>query len=259
MKHLRILFLAMFALLAFGAVATATASAEEKEPAGLLPLPGLKLEPVKLLAETQEVHTELKDKTGALLTVLCTKVRAAGTAGPVVSEHITLGELEVEFAGCKKEKVNCSTENPKGEKDGAGIILLAAKDTDIHSISEEEGGKLKPAFLAGLLELEEGGKKLDLTLNCAMVKILVLGAQLLEIKGKNLGTEDAKEVEIITPNGLTPTCDKNDKLCTEELEKWGSKKCPLSGTLGAEPELCVEFLILTPVKVKLTPDVLIDF
>lgn len=60
----------MFALLAFGSVVSATASAEEKEPPGILFLPGATAEAVTIKAEAQEVGTELRDSTTEKLKAL---------------------------------------------------------------------------------------------------------------------------------------------------------------------------------------------
>lgn len=187
----------------------------------------------------------------------CSEVKRQASAGKAGDTHITLGELSADFEGCKAEGVvGCASENTKGEKDAKEVVLLLGTDTDLHLVALLSGTTLVPGELAGFLELE---KKLDLTLNCGGVKILVLGAVFLEIKGKELATKDAEEVEILP---TTLTCDTSDTLCQAELAKWGAtvggKVCPAAMRIG-EIEECATVTTSAPEKVKLTPMVLIDF
>ena len=264
MRRVKLLGLALMAVFAFGVVIAATASAEEKEPAGLLFLP--KEEgPVTLKGEGGEVKLS---SAGLLkVTITCTKVKTEGTSNAGEKLHITLATLTIDYEGCTlNNKINCSSENIKGEKDPAKTILQISVDTDLHFVSLESGGKLVKGVIIGLLELVEGAKKLDLTLNCGGVKVLILGAVFLEAAGGS-ATEEVKEVKIKD----TPLkCDEKDKLCKEELAKWGATAtekvgekdekvlCPLALFVEVEEE-CGKLSIPVAIPTKLSTDVLWDF
>jgi hypothetical protein len=237
------------AVFALGVVAAATALANE--PSGILYLPG-EAGPVVIEggAVAKSVLTVGTDK------VVCEDLVFEGELGNGEGSHSTLGFLEVEYTGCEEpvKKAKCRSENAKGEKDSAGTILLRPAGTDLHTVSLEGAkGELAPGLLVGLLEVE----KLDLTINCGLVKVLVLGAQFLEVKG---ATED-EHVLVVEVVPTTLACDKNDKLCKEELAKWGAvvggKLCALAGRL-AETEFCARFEA-EPVLARFTKEVLLDF
>src|ERR1700704_1320512 len=263
MRRVKLLRLVLMAIFAFGVVIAATASAEEKEPAGLLFLP--KEEgPVTLKAEGGEVGFSSAGLKKVELK--CTKVKASGESNAGEKLHITLGTLTLDFEGCKLGKLACSSENIKGEKDPKETVLMAAVDTDVHFVSLEKEKKLVKGLLIGLLELVEGAKKLDVTLNCGGAKVLLLGAVFLEAAGGS-ATEEVKEVKIKD----TPLkCDEKDLLCKEELAKWGAtatekvgekdKKvlCPLAVFIETEEE-CAKLSIPVAIPLKISKDVLWDF
>jgi Zn finger protein HypA/HybF involved in hydrogenase expression len=246
MKRIRILGLALLALFAFGVVIASTAAAEEKEPAGLLFLP--KEEPPVVL-EGSGGASKLETLPGKTA-INCTANTFKGTAGTKGETHVTLGAVTIDFTGCTGPLgVACSSENAKGEKDPAKTILVVG---DLHFVSlETAAGKLVPGVQIILLEAVK--------LNCAGISVIVEGVAIGEI----IGASASQDVTGITLNfvaipSLLP-CDKNDKLCKEEKEKFA---CPKSGSLcskvgGGESENADQ--IAKEVKVTFKPMVLIDF
>lgn len=173
---------------------------------------------------------------------------------------MTLGSLGITYKGCTSEggAVKCASVNAAGEKDVSGTILLNAKNTDLHLVALLESTTLQPGILVGLLE--EG--TLDLTIVCGLVKIKVLGATELLVKGKNLATEEVEAIEI-QPTTLPCDSATEAKLCETELNKWGvtigGKLCPLGAT-AKEPkdEVCSTYTS-PAVKATLSKKVLLDF
>jgi hypothetical protein len=262
MRHLKRLGLALMAVFAFGVVVAATAWAEEKEPVGILYLSGEE-GPVSFKG-TSIPKTELK-QLGVKNTVSITaeKVSFEGELGKGEGKHATLGSLAVTYTGVKLGKIACSSETQLGTKDAKEVVLLKKENTDIHTVSLETAeGKLVPGLLVGLLEEE----KHDLTLNCGGVKVLVLGATFLEVKGA-VATGDVNEIAVLPILGK---CDKNDELCKQLLEKWGVKAdlkhgevietvlCPL-GSFIEKLEECAELKSTGPVSGIFSHMVEIDF
>src|ERR1700704_6697454 len=156
MRRVKLLRLVLMAIFAFGVVIAATASAEEKEPAGLLFLP--KEEgPVTLKAEGGEVGFSSAGLKKVELK--CTKVKASGESNAGEKLHITLGTLTLDFEGCKLGKLACSSENIKGEKDPKETVLGLPADGDGHAASLLNGTKLVAGIIVGLFELVEGTQK----------------------------------------------------------------------------------------------------
>jgi hypothetical protein len=263
MRSIKLLGLALMAVFAFGVVVAATASAEEKEPAGLLYLSGEE-GPVKVngaVVAAQELKvTGLKNEVA----LVGTEVSFEGELGKGEGTHSTLGTLTVTFKGVKKGKIACSSENAAGTKDAKEVVLLQAANTDVHTVSlENAAGKLLPGLLVGLLE----ESKKDLTINCGGVKVLVLGATFLEVKGAS-ATADVTEITVLPLEGAK--CDKNDSLCTKELTSWaatatkkvGEKdekvQCPLAAFVEVEEE-CATLVSAAAIPVKFSKMVLIDF
>src|ERR1700704_197341 len=125
MRRAKLLGLALIAIVAFGVVIAATASAEEKEPAGLLYLP--KEEgPVLIKGEGKEAFV-LSD---GLLKVLlkCAAMKFEAEVGKGEGAHSALGTLTIEFKGCAlvigEKKLACTSENQLGEKDAKETVLL---------------------------------------------------------------------------------------------------------------------------------------
>jgi hypothetical protein len=266
MRRIKLLGLALMAVFAFGVLAAASALATE--PAGILYLPG------------QEGPVIVKGTGGAaslstigLLrpsTISSTSVKFEAELGAKGDTHSTLGTVSVVFEGAKFGKLGCSSENIKGEKAAKETIVLTKEDTDVHTVSLLNGSTLAAGLLIGLLELVEGAKKLDLTLNCGGTKILVLGATFFEVQ-KASASADVTEVAIASTK---LKCDSADTLCKAELEKWdatalvfneATKKdelvlCPEGlGAFVKEAEECALFVLATPIPATFTKSVLIDF
>jgi hypothetical protein len=263
MRRIKLLGLALMAVFAFGIVVAASASAEEKEPAGILCLGGIVCPTVVFKAAKQATVTKLLIDN--LTQIECKEISSTTTFPEKENlTHLTLGEIEIDYEKCKRGEVGCRSENIAGVKDPAETILQVGIDTDVHTISLLNGAKLLAGLLIGLLELVEGAKKLDLTINCGGVKILVLGAVHLDVL-KAEPTKDVKEVEITT---TALTCDTADTLCKLELDKWAAtafdpltkveQKCDLAAFVKALEE-CAVIDIGTPIKATVKPEVEIDF
>lgn len=272
MTRTKLLGFVLLALFVFGGALTATASAEEKEPAGLLYLPGEE-GPVTIKGTGKEVIL----LTDGLLKVeiKCTEVKFEGEAGKGEGTHSTLGTGALEAKGCKlalgAKKVTCSSENIAGEKDPKEVVLFVKEDTAVHVVSLLNGKVLLAGVLIGLLELVKEVKKLDLTWNCGGVKVLILGAVFFPIL-KASPTAEVEKIEIAQNPEKNLTCDENDKLCKTELEKWAVKAllfnpetkkdetvlCPLGAFIETAEE-CKLIKISVPMAVTISKDVLIDF
>lgn len=264
MRLIKSFNVSLLAVVAFGAMAVATARAEEKEPAGVLFLPG-ESGPVSTSGELTGL---VSFRTLGLKSVVlqCSKLRYTAETSASELSHATLGSAAIDFEGCKLGKISCSSENMAGEKDPKETILLVPEDTDGHAVSLLNGTKLLAGFLAGFLELAKEGKKRDATANCGGVKILKLGAQFFAALGVS-ATEDITKGEII-PTLLT--CDANDELCKKLLASWGTtatfkngekdekRLCPLAIFIEVEEE-CIELSTEKPVPVTSSKMGLIDF
>jgi hypothetical protein len=269
MRHVKLLGIALLAIFALGVVAAASASATE--PSGILYLP--KQEgPVEVTGEgglgTLTTIGLLKVK------IECEKTKFSGEIGKGEGTHSTLGTLTVDYTKCKLGANQCQSENIAGEKDPEGTILQVAEDTDVHLAALlNTSNELEPGILIGLLELVKETKKLDLTLNCAGVKALILGVALLLVKplAGHSFSEDVEEVEIL-PTNLP--CDKEDKLCATEQEKWQATALLFNATTKKDElmvcenglaafiktaEECAKLEYTKEIPLKFSKDVLIDF
>jgi hypothetical protein len=235
MRHIKLLGLALLAVCAFGAALASAASAINP---GVLFLTGETAPTTVTVANTPLVTSLTLLPSGKQFT--CTEFAAAGSIGKASETHSNLGELGVDYKGCRSEQIKCTSQNAAGEKDASGTILLLAKNTDLHLVALETAAKaLVPGILVGFLE--EGGT--DLTIVCGLVKLRVLGAIFFEVQGTNLETEEHNSVKL---EPTSKTCDSADTLCKEELAKWGvsvgGKLCPLGAT-AKEPkdEECFDY------------------
>jgi hypothetical protein len=253
MRQIKLLGLSLLAVFAFGAALASMASAIEP---GVLFL-GTETGPTTVSVANQNVTSIL---TLGTVEFTCKEIEASGTIGEAGQTHSTLGALVIDYKGCTSEKgtIKCATVNAVGEKDVSGTLLLQAKNTDLHLVALLESTTLVPGILVGFLE--EG--TLDLTLVCGLVKLKVLGATELKVKGTNLATEEVKAIEL---EPTTLPCDSvtEAKLCETELNKWGvtigGKLCPLGAT-AKEPkdEVCSTYTS-PAVKATLSKKVSIDF
>jgi hypothetical protein len=265
MRYIKVFGLAITAVFIIGAVASATASATE--PAGFLYLSG---EEGPVIIKGTGAGTQLKT-TGLLKVGLnSTAIKFEAELGKGEGTHSTLGTMTVTIEGLKLGKIACSSENIKGEKAAKETVVLTKEDTDLHAVSLLNGTTLVAGILIGLLELVEGEKKLDLTMNCGGVKVLILGATFLELQ-KASQTADVTEVALASTK---LKCDSADTLCKKELEKWDAaalvfnettKKdelilCPEGiAEFVKEAEECALFTITTPIPSTVSKMVLIDF
>ena len=138
MKQLRLLVFAMLALFAFGAVGAALASAEvelEAKPPALLLLDKENVEELKYTGSEKSLS---KIETVGGKTIECTlvEVKADGfkPLSAIRKADTNLGLADIDFTGCKKEKVSCRSETAKAEKDPVETILVKA---DIHIATEK--------------------------------------------------------------------------------------------------------------------------
>jgi hypothetical protein len=213
MKLTGLLGLIIITTLAFANSAAVTASATE--PSGILYLPG----------EEGPVTAKGTGKGGTISTAGLLKTSISATSVKVEAEigkgegtHSTLGNASVTLEGVRLGKISCSSENIKGEKAAKETVVAVKEDGDGHAASLLNGAQLVAGIVVGLLELVEGAKKLDLTVNCGGVKILALGALFFAVQ-KASATSDVTEVGI-APTSLT--CDSADQLCKTEFAKWGA-------------------------------------
>jgi hypothetical protein len=261
--------LALVAVFVFGLVLAAAAGATE--PSGILYLP----------KQEGPVIVSGEGGPGTLTTIgllkvslKCEKIKFEGEHGKGEGTHSTLGTLTADYTGCALGANKCESENIAGEKDPEGTVLQVAEDTDGHSAALlNTSNELEAGILVGLLELVKETKKLDLTMNCSGVKALILGVLLFLAKplAGHSFSEDVEEVEIL-PTGLP--CDKEDKLCKTEQEKWQAtallfnpttKKDELMvcenglGVFIKTAEECANLTLEKEIKLKFSKDVLIDF
>jgi hypothetical protein len=261
MRRIKLLRLALLSVVALAVVTAAAASAE------IRPLSG------------EEAPFIVKGTGGAvtLSTFGLLKTAITSTATKVEVElgigggtQASLGKVAATFEGVKLGKISCSSENIKGEKAPKEIVVLNKEVTDVHTVGLLNGTTLVAGLLIGLLELVENEKKLDLTLNCGGVKVLILGATFLEVQ-KASSTADITEI------GLASTalkCDSSDELCKTVLAKWdatalffneATKKdelrlCPEGlGAFVKEAEECASFALATPIPATINKMVLIVF
>jgi len=211
--------MAVAAVFTLGAIVSAPASALE---AGLLPLPGTTFEGIGLEGN-EAVATTLKTPGGE---IACTTILASASLGMGVGEktHIKLGIISVDFTGCKKGKINCSSENIEGGKDPKETILLNPAYTTMQFVNLLNAAKeLEPGVAIALLELELAGKKLPLVINCGAIKVMIKGSELGLILASL--TVDVTSITLdFTPAG--ETCDTGETTC----EKYAAE--PLLGNFA---------------------------
>lgn len=165
MQRFRLLGIALMAIFAIGAIASATAAAENPE---ILPIPTVKT-PLKFTSEGLDVSYVLETTAGGK--IKCDKVKNKG-------EFTTqdAGTATIDFEKCETLGLPCRTEG-----DAEGIILVSA---DIQFVDLKKAGlALKESLGVELLPLEGGVNKL-------IIKCGKLGEVVIEIRGSVLGKED---------------------------------------------------------------------
>jgi hypothetical protein len=201
MRYLRMLGLMLLAALTLGAFAAATASAEEP---GILPVLGAKSEKVELKAAEGKTP-KLATPAG---TITCTKL--APTTANAEGAHINLyKDVTLDFESCVEtkgeSKLECRSENSKGEKDALGTILVLA---DFHLVDLLNKTALEPGIEVILLNASLEGA--ELKIKCGIGNVLVKGVVKGLIKVATL-TADVKAATLEFPTSLP--CDTNDTLC----------------------------------------------
>ncbi len=253
MQRTRMLMLALLALLAFGAFASAVASAEDGQPAILI-----------LEGNVSELEF-LGEGTGSTLSVLNSANLIAATAIHVhLKGCLSLGgssldanlchEGTLEYTGWKIGANKCHSENAKGEKDPAEVVLAIF---DAHLAAELSTEKvLEPLLVMKLLGVDGN----DLKINCTLIVTVLgrLGCLLLP----GLSPEEVTKVEILCktdlttekPNGdqLTGECTQTETLCKE------LKEDPFAVTFGKKGEVEAMAAMLVHVKGEFNKMVLID-
>jgi hypothetical protein len=201
MRRLRVLGSTTIAILAVAGLFAATASALE---VGLLALAPLK---AGLPFKSTSGAGTFSLPSGAKFE--CQKDKDDGTLGEPGQGDLSLGIILIDFEGCKESKgktsVNCSTENAKGEKDAAGIILVIG---DFHAIDVLKEGKLEAGAAIILTE--------TLLINCSIMKA--------EMKGDVLGlllAPSSSDVTMFVLDYLAGSeeCDPEDKTCSKYKEE----------------------------------------
>jgi hypothetical protein len=173
MQRFRLLGIALLAIFAISAIASATAAAENPE---ILPVPTAKL-PLKFTSEGLDTKYVLE--TTKKLQILCKTVT---NKGEFTSQDS--GTVKIDFEGCESKEVKC-----KAEGDMNGIILVFA---DINLVDLKKAGlALKESLGIELLPLEKGENKLIIT--CGILKT--------EVRGSALGREDKIKELVKTKTG----------------------------------------------------------
>jgi hypothetical protein len=230
MRHLRLLIVAMFAILAFGAVATAVASAEETEE---------KNNPRLLVLEKKV--TELKFSGTASETSTLSVLKNAerltdnGKAAAKLEGCLEISGLPLDttlchtglltFEGVKTAAgVSCRSETLAGVKDALGVVLARI---DGHIADEKSTENvLEPLLIAEALGVDGTEKVAPVEIKCGTaLNIRVLGKIPCLILP---GLKETSSLEILcktaleggVPNGdqTTGKCELTATLC-KELEE----------------------------------------
>ena len=242
MKRIRLMMLAIFALLALGAVSSTAAMAESDGPPAILVLEGTV---TGLEFKGPDEGENGKAKT-ALSTLNKKSIEGEGI-GATLSECVTLEGKEkdsnlchkgsIDFLKTKQGAVNCASESEKEgkiTKDPAETILVLV---DAHLADEKStGGVLQPLLILEVLGIN---KEAELKINCGGVKELVKGRiGCLVLPGlKEIVAGEKIEVLCKTKESgdqETGTCEETKVLCDELAKK------PLEGNLGAGFEMAAQ-------------------
>jgi hypothetical protein len=199
MRRLRILGLMLMAVFALGAVAAASASALEKEEAGLLTLTAL-TEP--LVFENSEGGAGVLNVGAEGKAINCTGIKVLGSLGAASQTHVTLGTADLHFTGCKRKELTCKSSTDEKE------IILASVDVHLINVLSAEK-KLQPGVAFTPKE------NIVITCGTAIVEVkqtlkcLIVKASLTE-EVKHFGVDCKPAGEICDPN-LEPSA----KECKE--------------------------------------------
>ncbi len=168
MSKAKLLLFAMFALLAFGAVSAAVASAEDANSPMLLVSTGK----VSELAGTAKGTTSMlaalagKSLSGTGIEGKVKNCKPSATAG---EKDTNLCEALLSFTGVKQGTVACRSESTAGKDPVETVLVL----TDLHLASEKNAaGELQPLLLFKVLGV---AAEEELTIVCGTVKDKVKG------------------------------------------------------------------------------------
>ncbi len=207
MRQLRILGLTLIAVFSLAGLAAATASATEP---GVLTLEAIPLAaPITVTGLGTTVSVFTVPKVGE---IKCEEVHIEkGELGEKGQTHINLGKATLNFLKCEQEKAkvktSCHSETAKGEKDLAGLILVAV---DIHLVDLLVETKLEPGI--AVILLEPAGTPFG------TIKI-VCGVGIVEVRGVVNGLVLVSSLtEDITTGSFhflpgADKCDESDALC----------------------------------------------
>ncbi len=164
MKKAKLLTFAVLALLAFGALSAAVASAEDPNSPELLILEG---------SSVRELKGTFKGGAGSLSTLAGkegtgteSSATLSGCKEGASAKDTNLCEATLTLKGVKQGKVACRSESATGTKDAIETILVVG---DIHGAAEKtSNGELEGLLLFKVLG-QAGGEE-ELTVNCGGVK-----------------------------------------------------------------------------------------
>jgi len=249
MKQLRLIMLAMFALLALGAVGSTVAMAEDGPPA-------------ILVLEGKVTDLEFKGSNAAateLSTLNNKKIEGVGLeaslkgclplGGTNEKDTNLCHEGLLKFEKTKQGAVACRSETAAGVKDAIETILVLV---DAHLADEKTSTSvLEPLIIFEVLGV---AKEAELTINCGGVKEKVKGriGCLLTPGLTEIAAGAAITVSCKTKSAgdqETGTCEETKVLCEELAAK------PLEGNLGAGFEMASQS---TTIEVKANKNIFID-
>jgi hypothetical protein len=231
MRRLELFLLAMLSILAFGAVATTVASAEDGPEPALLTSEG----------KVTALQGEFKGGASTISTLGGKVTEATGVTMTIAGcEELEKKEKDTnlchstraDFTGwtAEEKKVNCRSENAKGEKDPIGTVLTLL---DTHLAAGVKGTELTPLVIFEVLGI---GKEAELTIVCGVLKDKVKGriACLLAPGLTQVAAKGKFEVLCKAKSNGDPEeeeCTQLPTTCKELKEK------PLEANLGAGFEM----------------------
>ena len=217
MKHFRLMMLAMFALLAIGAVSSTAAMAESDGPPAILVLEGkvtaLKFEGNEATQKTV-LSTKAKEISGEGLSATlsgCTELEKKEKD----TNSCSTGLLT--FTKTKQATTACRSENEAGTKDAVETILV--KVSTKLGAEKSTAGVLQPLIVLSVFGVDGG----VLTINCGAVKEKVKGQIGCLLLPGLTEIELTVKIEVLCKTkekGVqeTGTCEETKALC-EELAK----------------------------------------
>jgi hypothetical protein len=222
MQRFRLLGIALMAIFAISAIASATAAAENPE---ILPAPTAK-SPLKFTSEGLDAKKEYILETTKKLTIICKTVT---NKGEFTSQDS--GTVTIDFEGCTAKGVKCLAEG-----DVNGTILVFG---DINLVDLKKAGlALKESLGFEILPLNPS-KENKLLITCGILKTEVVGSVLgREDKLKELGKTKTGELLFDQKEG-----EQEFTECELLLAFCGKKVFRLESNLGGGFELAGELAL----------------